>query len=147
MENRTPTRPMNYLRPSPLFPCPNYHYVNELWSHMGLNHEPLDYESIALTNYAMGPKFVGTVGIEPTCDRLPFLRLIRLRGYIPIYLVRPERLERSLLAERAPKARGSTYSPKDTSFSSFYTTMSMNAIYKLYIIYLKKFIYLLVNKR
>ena len=29
--------------------------------------------------------FVGTVGFEPTCNRLPFLRCIRLRGYIPIF--------------------------------------------------------------
>lgn len=28
---------------------------------------------------------VGTVGIEPTCDQLPFLLLIRRRGYIPKY--------------------------------------------------------------
>ena len=56
---------------------------------------------------------VGMTGIEPACDQLLFLRLIRLRRYIPIYLVRPERIERSLLTEYAPKAYGSTYSPKD----------------------------------
>ena len=64
-------------------------------------------------------------GIEPVCNQLLFLRLIRLRRYIPIYLVRPERIERSLLAEYASKAYGSTYSPKDASSSLiFYSIMS-----------------------
>lgn len=30
---------------------------------------------------------VGVMGIEPTCDQLPFLRLIRLRGYTPVLLL------------------------------------------------------------
>ncbi len=30
------------------------------------------------------PLFVGKMGVEPTCYRLPFLLLIRQRGYIPI---------------------------------------------------------------
>lgn len=61
---------------------------------------------------------VGKVGIEPTCNQLPFLLLIRRRGYIPIYSVRPERLERSLLTEYAPKAYGSTQFPQGRNFSN-----------------------------
>ena len=37
-------------------------YINKynetlLWAHRDLNPEPADYESVALTNWAMGPKF------------------------------------------------------------------------------------------
>ena len=32
----------------------------------------------------MKPFIVGVVGVEPTCDQLPFLHLIRVRGYTPI---------------------------------------------------------------
>ena len=34
---------------------------------------------------------VGAVGVEPTCDQLPFLHLIRVRGYAPLF-VRPPTL-------------------------------------------------------
>ncbi len=35
---------------------------------------------------------VGTEGIEPTCDQLPFLQGISLRGYVPVFVI-PLRFE------------------------------------------------------
>ena len=40
------------------------------------------------TPYFWGILFVGTVGFEPTCNQLPFLRCIRLRGYVPVFIQR-----------------------------------------------------------
>lgn len=61
---------------------------------------------------------VGTVGIEPTCDRLLFLRLIRLGRYVPIYVVRLKGLEPPRLAAPDPKSGVATKLHHNRIFSN-----------------------------